>query len=123
MKRKAITPEIMEKVWRLHTNTVGDALISETLGISIASASRIIKLMTMAQNGEDVDSVDGNNHQNQKAFAKKYFGVAEKPTEEKAEESTANDDLKEFAVRVLFALEHQNKLLEKLCAVWGCEEK
>lgn len=126
MRGKNITPEIMTKAWRLHTNSVADALISETLGISLMSTKRIIKLMTAAKNGEDVDSIERGSHQQQKDFAKKFFRVEEKkeekPIEDKAEKQTLDDStFREFAVRVLFALEHQNKLLERLCAEWGCK--
>lgn len=132
MERTSITPEIMKKVWKLHTNSVDDILISETLGISSSSAKRIINLMTKAKNGEDIDSIGGSNHKKQKDFAKEFFGIKEKQEEkqieEQAEQQTekqnADDStFREFAVRVLFALEYQNKLLAKLCAAWGCEEE
>lgn len=121
-----VTPEIMTKVWKLHEKGIDSNLIAETLGISNASANRIINIMTTAQSGGDVDAIGGNNHQRQKNFAKKYFGVEEKkeetPNEEQEETQTFDDsNFKEFAVRVLFALSYQNKLLEKLCKEWGVE--
>ena len=122
--KKHITPEIMTKVWKLHTNSVDDILICETLGISYASTKRIIKLMTMAKNGEDIDSIDGNNHRKQKDFAKQFFGIEEKkeekPIEEHAENQTLDDGaFRDYAVRVLCALDRTNELLAKLCEVWG----
>ena len=133
--KTTITPEIMVKVWKLHTNSVDVKLIVETLGISSQSANRVIKFMTAAKNGEDVDSI-GNpkNHKKQRAFAKKYFGIEEKkeakPTEEPkvevAEEPckpiSAEDNFKEFAVSVLFELSHISKLLERLCDDLGVSE-
>ena len=80
-----VTPEIMTKVWKLHEKEIDGKLIAETLGISNASASRIINLMTRAKNGEDIDSIDGNNHQKQKKFAKEFFGIEEKKEEPKEE--------------------------------------
>lgn len=125
--RTHVTPEIMTKVWKLHEKEIDINLIAETLGISKSSASRIINIMETAQSGGDVDAISGNNHQGQKNFAKKYFGIEEKkeetPTESHEEKSTVEDGyFKEFAVRVLFALEHQNKLLEKICKELGIEE-
>lgn len=122
-----ITPEIMTKVRKLHTNSVAEILISEALGISLTSTKRVIKLMTAAKNGEDIDSMDGNNHKKQKDFAKKFFKVEEKKKEKQIEEEskkqTLDDDFRDFAVRVLFALEYQNQLLEKLLNELGVETK
>lgn len=125
--RIAVTPEIMTKVWKLHEKEIDGKLIAETLGISNASASRIINLMTRAKNGEDIDSIDGNNHQKQKKFAKEFFGIEEKkeepkeePLEERAEKPTLDDDaFRGYAVRVLCALDRTNELLERLCDAWG----
>lgn len=125
--RTHVTPEIMTKTWKLHNNGVDSKLIAETLGISNASANRIITLMTKAKNGEDIDSIDGNNHQKQKKFAKEFFGIEEKkeekPIEEQAEKQTLDDSaFRDYAVRVLCALDRTNELLERLCDVWGVEK-
>ena len=125
--RTTVTPEIMTKAWKLHERSVDNKLISEALGISQASATRIVRLMTMAKNGEDIDSIDGTNHKKQKAFAKKFFGIPDKCDEESIEDQTeqqgetdlTEDNFKEFAVRVLFELSHLNKLLEGLCKELG----
>lgn len=123
--RTTVTPDIMAKAWKLHECNVDNKLISESLGVSQASVTRIIKLMSMAKNGGDVDSVDGTNHKKQKEFAKKYFGIDEKKkpieeeTEGKSEDCQTEDNFKEFAVRVLFELSHLNKLLEGLCKELG----
>lgn len=130
--KTSITPEIMKKVWKLHNNGVDSSLIAETLGISSQSAMRIIKIMTAAQNGEDVDSISGNNHQKQKKFAKEFFGIeekkAEKPIEEKpleqqAAKPTLDDEaFRDYAIRVLCALDRTNELLERLCDAWGVKQ-
>ena len=132
--RIAVTPEIMTKVWKLHSNGVDETLIAETLGISYSSACRIVKIMTAAQNGEDVDAMGGNNHQKQKAFAKKYFGIEEKEeekpietheeqNEQKALEcQTAVDDItKDFMQKMLGMLAWQNELLEALLLSLGVD--
>ena len=126
-----ITPEIMTKVWKLHTNAVDAQLIGETLGISLTSVNRVIQIMTAAKNGEDVDSIGGDNHRRQKAFAKEYFGIEEKKEEEPTEESlkienekpTFDDgNFKEFAINVLFELSHISRLLERLCDELGVND-
>lgn len=125
--RTTVTPEIMTKAWKLHERSIDNKLISESLGISLASTSRIIKLMTMAKNGEDIDLVDGTNHKKQKAFAKKYFGIEEKRKEEPIEEqdecereTTVTDaHFREFATRVVLELMHIGELLEGLCKELG----
>lgn len=130
--KAAITPEIMEKVWKLYKKSIDAHLIAETLGISYTSASRVIRIMETAENGGDIDAM-GNNHQRQKAFAKKYFGIEEKESKQPSEEEVADDNKSEkkaadennvsvFMVRVLYALERSNELLEKLCAEWGIEK-
>lgn len=123
-----VTPEIMTKVWNLHTHEVDNKLIAETLGISQTSASRIITIMTAAQNGEDVDSIGGNNHQRQKVFAKQFFGLTEKEVKveevkvETQEEKQNSDDItKDFMQRVLLALAWQNQLLEQLLHSLGVD--
>jgi uncharacterized protein YjcR len=126
MRKATIKPEMMMKVWKLHTNSVDDRLIAETLGISYPSALRIIKIMTAAQNGEDVDAIDGNSHKKQKAFAKEFFGIEEKKEEVKLEEqeeqqNSADDITKDFMQRVLLALAWQNELLERLLDSLGVE--
>lgn len=124
----AVTPEIMTKVWNLHIHEVDNNLIAETLGISQQSASRIIKIMTAAQNGEDVDSIGGNNHQKQKLFAKRFFGLTEKEVKveevklDAQEEKQNSDDItKDFMQRVLLALAWQNELLETLLNSLGVD--
>lgn len=126
----AVTPDIMEKVWKLHNKGVDDRLIAETLGISYNSASRIVRIMTAAQNGEDVDSTCGNNYKKQKLFAKRFFGLTEKEVEveevkpEAQEEKQNSDDItKDFMQRVLLALAWQNKLLEHLLLSLGVDYK
>ena len=58
-----------------------------------------------------------------KAYIKSFWGIKEAPKAKKEEAPALSDDnLKEFAVRVLFELSHMNKLLERLCKAWGCEE-
>ena len=124
---KTITNETMTKVWKLHEKQIDARLIAETLGISGNSARRIISIMTAAQNGGDVDAICGKGHLKQKAFAKKYFGIEEPKEELTAEQEEAQTfdegNFKEFAVRVLFALSYQNKLLEKLCEAWGVSKE
>jgi hypothetical protein len=127
MRKATITPETMTKVWKLHSNGVDEKLIAETLGISYQSASRIIKIMTAAQNGEDVDAINGANHKKQKLFAKKFFGSEEKKEEiklEAQEEKQNSDDItRDFMQRVLLALAWQNELLESLLDSLGVEWK
>ena len=120
----AVTPEIMTKVWKLHSNGVDVNLIAETLGISYNSASRIIKIMTAAQNGEDVDSIGGNNHQKQKLFAKKFFGIIVEKKEEVEEQKelecvSAVADMQ----KLLAMLAWQNELLETLLHSLGVDWK
>ncbi len=120
---KDITPEVMEKIWNLHTNSVGEALIANTLGCSRTSVNRFVTMMEMAKDGKDIDSYGGNNHKRMKAYIKSFWGIKEEPKAKKEEAPTSSDDiLKEFAVRVLFELSHMNRLLERLCKAWGCEE-
>jgi hypothetical protein len=122
----SITPEIMTKVWKLHNNKVDERLIAETLGISYQSASRIIKIMTTAQNGGDVDAIGGNNHQKQKTFAKKMFGIEEKKaeTEKQEEQQTSSDaDVKALMQKALEMIAWQNELLEQLLVSLGVDWK
>lgn len=124
MRKATITPEIMTKVWKLHNNAVEASLIAESLDISTASAKRIISIMTAAQNGEDVDAIEGNNHQKQKDFAKKFFGlIVEKKEEvEKEEKQNSEDDItRDFMQRVLLSLAWQNELLESLLDSLGVD--
>ena len=121
MRKATVTPEIMTKTWKLHNRGVDERLIAEILGISFRSAIRIITIMTAAQNGEDVDSIEGNNHQKQKDFAKRFFGIEDK-ADETVEEKTDADMLKRidennvatFVLKVSVLLEKQNELLEAL---------
>lgn len=120
---KTISPEIMEKVWKLHNKHIDARLIAETLGISVSSAKRIISIMTTAQNGGDVDAVEKRGlYQKQKEFAKKMFGIEEKKEEVKEpekEEQFNADNFRDFMCRVVLALSYQNRLLEQLCAELG----
>ena len=121
----------MLKVWRLHNSGVEVSLIAMTLGISSASVSRIVNIMTMTQNGEDVDAFESGRCQAMKDFAKEHFGIVAKKEEvEKQEEQkalecvTAVDDItKEFMQKVLLALAWQNELLERLLDSLGVEWK
>lgn len=125
MRKSPITAEQMLKVWRLHNKSVDANLIAETLGISTTSVNRIINIMTAAQNGEDVDAIDGNSYQKQKDFAKKMFGIEEKKDEQPTEthEEKADDITKEFMQKVLLALAWQNELLESLLDSLGVDWK
>lgn len=111
MKRTSITPEIMEKVWKLYKKLDDTRLIAETLGISETSAKRVILFMAAARDGEDVDAIGGNNHQKQKDFAKSYFGVKEK--KEEAPPEVKEEDDSAILLKAHAAIEKQNKLLEK----------
>lgn len=120
---KDITPEVMEKIWNLHTNSVSDALIANTLGCSQASVLRFVTMMEMAQKGEAIDSYGGDNHKRMKAYIKSFWGVKEEPKTKKEEAPVLNDDnLKEFAARVLFELSHTNRLLERLLEELGVSD-
>ena len=122
----AVTPDIMEKVWKLHNKGVDDRLIAETLGISYQSASRIVKIMTAAQNGEDVDSINGNNYQKQKFYAKRFFGLTEKevkveedkPDAQEEKPNTADADVMQ---KMLAMIAWQNELLEQLLSSLGVD--
>lgn len=123
MKAPRITPETMEKAWKLHEQSVDDALIAETLGLSYRSTKRIIQLMTTAKHGGDIDSIEGENYKSQKEFAKKYFGIAKNPApvEQPDNPDCHNADFRDFAVRVLSMIDYQNKLLERLLSELGIE--
>jgi hypothetical protein len=120
----AVTPEIMTKVWKLHNKGVDERLIAETLGISYNSALRIVKIMTAAQNGEDVDSIGGNNYQKQKLFAKKFFGIIVEKKEE-VEEQKELECVSSVAdmQKLLAMLAWQNELLETLLLSLGVDWK
>lgn len=111
-RRAQITPEIMTKAWKLHGMGVDNNTIGETLGISEHSACRIVKIMTTAQNGGDVDAV-GNGHQAQKEFAKKMFGIEDKREEAPQEKPSEVEDESAILYKANAAIEKQNKLLER----------
>lgn len=122
-----LTPEIIVKVWKLHEKNIDNGLIADTLGMSEHSVQRVVRFMTAAKNGEDVDSIgEANNHRKLKDFAKSYFAPPELPKVEIVEEPckpmSAEDVFKEFAVSVLFELSHISKLLERLCDDLGVNE-
>lgn len=110
------TPEIMTKVWRYHAKIEDVKIIAEIVGISEGSVRRIIQIMTAAKNGEDVDSLGGDNHRAQKEFAKMFFGVPKKkeaPVEEKDEAPAENADDTAVLLKAHAAIEYQNELLKK----------
>lgn len=126
---KTISHEVMEKVWKLHNKHIDARLIAEILGISASSATRIISIMTTAQNGGDVDAVEKCGlYQKQKDFAKKMFGIEEKkeevaPEKQEKEEQFNAENFKDFMCRVVLSLSYQNMLLERLCAELGVNVK
>jgi DNA-directed RNA polymerase specialized sigma subunit len=127
MSRRAhINPDVMMKTWKLHGMGVDNNTIGETLGISEHSVCRIVKIMTTAQNGGDVDAVDGASHRAQKEFAKKMFGIEDKREEAPQEKKNADEDESAILYKAHAAIEKQNKLLERqkellerLCSAWG----
>lgn len=122
-KSPNIKPELMLKIWKLHEKKIGVGLIAETLGIHANSVSRIIKIMSTAESGGDVDSLYADQYKNTKLFAKSHFGIESKAQEipkAKKETPTVDDgDFREFAVRVLFELHRLNISLEKICEELG----
>ncbi len=122
MRGPMITPETMKKAWLLHNKGIDSNLIAHTLGISQHSAQRIIKIMTAAQNGEDVDALEDGRYEQQKAFAKKFFGIEDKKAKPE-NQNTADDITKDFMQKVLGMLAWQNELLEQFLDSFGVDWK
>ena len=114
-----ITPEIMKKVWKLHENRLDDSnVIAEIIGISEGSVRRVIQIMTAAKNGEDVDSIGGDNHRAQKEFAKEFFGITKKE-EAPVEELSVKDSYVALLEYQNELIKKRNEILVKLCAALG----
>lgn len=118
-KRATINQDAILKVWALHESGVPNSLISYTLGLSDKSVKRIIRLFTAASNGEDIDVIEGDRNHLLKKIAREYFGIPEKKVESKPEQAPDNVDTQEipadyrdFMVKILAEIYHQNKLLE-----------
>ena len=129
-KRATINQDVILKVWTLHESGVPNDLISYTLGLSDKSVKRIIRLFTAAKNGEDIDAVMGDRNAQMKQIAREYFGIPEKKEETNQEQAPDNvdtqeipSDCKDFMVRVIAEIHHQNKLIERLLKELGVELK
>ena len=103
-------------------------LISYTLGLSDKSVKRIIRLFTAASNGEVIDAIEGDRYHLIKKIAREYFGIPEKKEEAKPEQTPDNvdtqeipSDYRDFMVKILAEIYHQNKLLERLLKELGVE--
>ena len=61
-KKPAIKQDVILKAWKLHESGVPNDLISYTLGLSDKSVKRIIRLFTAANNGNDIDAIEGDRY-------------------------------------------------------------
>lgn len=127
-KKPAIKQDVISKAWKLHESGVPNDLISYTLGISVISVKRIIRMFTAASNGEDIDAMEGNRYHLIKKIAREYFGIPEKKEETKQEQTPDNvdtqeitSDYRDYMVRVLAEFHHQNELIERLLEKLGVE--
>lgn len=127
-KKPAIKQNVILKVWKLHESGVPKDLISYTLGLSDSSIKRIIRLFTAASNGEVIDAMEGNRYHMIKKIAREYFGIPEKKVESKPEQAPDNvdtqeipSDYRDFMVKILAEIHHQNKLIERLLKKHGVE--
>ena len=129
-KRATINQNVILKVWKLHESGVPNALISYTLGLSDKSVKRIIRLFTAASNGEVIDLIEGDRYHLIKKIAREYFGIPEKKEESKPEQAPDNvdtqdvpSDYRDYMVKILAEIYHQNKLIERLLKEIGVELK
>ena len=127
-KKPAIKQDVILKAWKLHESGAPNDLISYTLGISVISVKRIIRLFTAASNGEVIDAIEGDRYHLMKKIAREYFGIPEKKAESKPEQTPDNvdtqeipSDYRDYMVRVLAEFRHQNELLERLIKKLGVE--
>lgn len=127
-KKPAIKQDVISKAWKLHESGVPNDLISFTLGLSDSSIKRIIRLFTAASNGEVIDYIEGNRYHLIKKIAREYFGIPEKKEESKPEQAHDNvdtqdvpSDYRDFMVKILAEIYHQNKLIERLLKELGVE--
>ena len=126
--KPAIKQDVILKAWKLHESGVPNELISYTLGLSDKSVKRIIRLFTAASNGEDIDAIEGDRNHLIKKIAREYFGIPEKKDDSKPEQTPDNvdtqeipSDYRDFMVKILAEIYHQNKLLERLINELGVE--
>ena len=126
--KPAIKQNVILKVWKLHESGVPNELISYTLGLSDKSVKRIIRMFTAASNGEDIDAMEGNRYHLIKKIAREYFGIPEKKEESKPEQTPDNvdtqetpSDYRDFMVKILAEIYHQNNLIERLLKKLGVE--
>ena len=129
-KKPTIKQDVILKAWKLHESGVPNNLISYTLGLSDSSIKRIIRLFTVASNGEVIDAIEGDRYHLLKKIAREYFGIPEKKDESNPEQVPDNvdtqdvpSDYRDFMVRVIAEFHHQNKLLERLLKEHGVELK
>lgn len=129
-KKPTIKQNVILKAWKLHESGVPNDLISYTLGLSDSSIKRIIRMFTAASNGEDIDAMEGNRYHLIKKIAREYFGIPEKKDESKPEQTPDNvdtqeipSDYRDFMVKILAELYHQNNLIERLLKEHGVELK
>ena len=129
-KKATIKQDVISKAWKLHESGVPNDLISYTLGISDKSVKRIIRLFTAASNGEDIYAIEGDRYHLIKKIAREYFGIPEKKEESKPEQAPDNvdtqeipSDYRDFMVKILVEIYHQNNLLERLLKKFGVELK
>lgn len=127
-KKPAIKQDVISKAWKLHESGVPNDLISYTLGLSDSSIKRIIRLFTAASNGEVIDYIEGDRYHLIKKIAREYFGIPGKKEETKPEQAPDNvdtqeipSDYRDFMVKILAEICHQNKLIERLLKELGVE--
>lgn len=122
---KTLTLETAKKVWTLHEKGIDPQLIAFTVGTSISSVNRVIKVVEATKNREDLDALFGVGVlQNIRKFALDILGIPVEvtPVEPPVQKTADEYNTATFMVKVLEALEKQNALLERLCNEWGCSK-
>lgn len=125
---KNLTKEVVEKIWGLHEGKVGEGLIADTIGVSVATVRRVITSVSAVIRGEDLDAVEGGRYYRLKDIALELYGGRTEEVEDKPDEPREEDveKVREYASEVFSVLQEmtallakQNELLEKFCSAFG----